>query len=81
MARREKAYSIALPKRPFLRGVARLFDFSGSMDHDLIEKIRAQYQNPPPIPSSEDAIRATWQAVGDSMRWAIDEYEKELDEK
>ena len=81
MATNEKAYPIMLPKRPLLRGIARLFDWGGSLDHDVIERIRAQYRNPPPIPSLEDAIRATWQADGDSMRWAIGEYEKELDEK
>lgn len=81
MASNETANSVVLPKRPFLRGIASLFDFGGSLDRDLIEQIRAQYRNPPPIPSSEDAIRATWNSVGDSMRWAIGEYEKELEEK
>ena len=81
MSNSETAKSVVLPKRPLLRSIACLFDFNGSLDHDLIERIRAQYRNPPPISSSADAIRATWQAVGDSMRWAIGEYERELDEK
>ena len=81
MAKSETATSVSLPKRPILHGIASLFDFNGSLDRDLIERIRAKYRNPAPIPSAEDAIRATWQSVGDSMRWAIGEYERELDEK
>lgn len=81
MATNEKANSVLLPKRPMIHGIASLFDFHGSLDRDLIETIRAKYRNPAPIPSAEDAIRATWQSVGDSMRWAIREYERELDEK
>ena len=81
MATSEKASSIVLPKRPLLRGIARLFDFSGELDRELIERIRARYRNPQPIPSTEESIRATWESVGESMRWAIGEYERELDEK
>ena len=81
MATNETATSIDLPKRPVIHGIATLFDFHGTLNRDLIERIRAKYRNPAPIPSPEDAIRATWQAVGDSMRWAIGEYEKEIEEK
>jgi hypothetical protein len=81
MAKSETATSVTFPKRPILHGIASLFDFHGSQDRELIETIRAKYRNPAPIPSTEDAIRATWQSVGDSMRWAIREYERELDEK
>ncbi len=77
---RETRNSIILPKRPFLRGIARLFDWSGSLDRDIIEEILDRHRNPPPIPSSKEALRNSWQAVGDSMRWAIDEYDKELSE-
>ncbi|MCY4064269.1 MAG: hypothetical protein OXG53_18000 [Chloroflexi bacterium] len=81
MAERETAREIVLPESGFWNGVARLFDFSGSLDRATIESIRARYRNPPPIPSTEEAIRATWESVGDSMRWAIGEFEKELGEK
>ncbi|MDE2636522.1 MAG: hypothetical protein OXI30_09175 [Chloroflexota bacterium] len=81
MAKNETVISDILPKAPILHGIASLFDFHGSLDRDLIERIRAKYRKPAPIPSTEDAIRATWQSVGDSMRWAIREYERELDEK
>ena len=78
MAKSETASSVILPKRPILHGIACLFDFHGSLHRDLIERIRAQYRNPPSIPSTEESIRASWEAVGESMRWAIGEYEKEL---
>ena len=78
MAKNELLDSIVLPERPFLRGIARLFDWSGSLDRELIEQIRERHRNPRPIPSTEESIRATWEAVGDSMRWAIAEYEKEI---
>ncbi len=81
MSKSEMADSVLLPMRPLLRTIASLFDFNGSIDHDLIEEIRMRYHRPPPITPAEDAIRSTWQAVGDSMSWAIREYEKELDEK
>lgn len=78
MAKNETVISDLLPKRPILHGIASFFDFHGSLDRDLIEKIRAKYRDPASIPSTEDAIRATWQSVGDSMRWAIREYDKTL---
>ncbi len=81
MAESEIAKETILPKSGFWSSVARLFDFSGSLDRQTIESIRARYRDPQPIPSTEEAIRATWESVGDSMYWAIGEYEKELDEK
>lgn len=80
MAEREVVRDILLPESGFWNGVARLFDFSGSLDRAAIERIRARYKDPPPIPSTEEAIRATWESVGESMRWAIGEYDKTLRE-
>ncbi len=81
MAESEIARETFLPKSGFWNSVARLFDFSGSLDQSTIERIRARYRNPQPIPSTEESIRATWESVGESMRWAIGEYERKLDEK
>lgn len=81
MARNEIVLPTVLPKRALMRGIASFFDFSGSMDHELVERIRAKYNDSPRISSSEESIRSTWQAVGDSMRWAIGVYEEESDEK
>ena len=66
-----------MPKHPFWRGIARLFDFSGELDRELIEQIRANSRKRAERPSAEEALRKSWQSVGDSMRWAIGEYEKE----
>ena len=65
-----------LPERGFMPGIARLFDFSGSLDRKTIERIRRRHHNPPAMPSAEEAIRSTWQSVGDNMRWAIGQFEK-----
>ncbi len=78
MAIDESATSVEIPKRPLLRGVARLFDWSGSMDRDAIQQIRKRYHEPPSSQSTEESLRATWAAVGESMRWAIGEYDKKL---
>ena len=80
MANNETADSFLPQENLLWRGIASLFDFNGSIDHRMIEEIRTRYHSPPPILSSEDAIRSTWQDVGDTMRWAIGEYAKELDE-
>ena len=80
MAESEIARESILPKSDFWNGVARLFDFGGSLDRATIESIRARYRTPQPIPSTEESIRATWESVGESMRWAIGEYARDLDE-
>ena len=40
----EYPYKFDLPERPFLRGVARLFDFTGSLDREFLEYLRASRQ-------------------------------------
>ena len=80
MARNRTVGSVVLPERPLLRGIANLFDFSGSMELDQIEEIREQYHDPPPIPSAEEAIRETWLSVGESMSKAIGDYKQTIDE-
>lgn len=81
MANNRTVNSLVRPKRPLLRGIMSLFDFNGTLHNELIEEIRARYRKPLPLPSSADAIRATWQAVGDSMSSAIAEYERENGKK
>ena len=76
---RKIANSFYLPKNPFLRGIASLIDFTGELDRDIIEQVLESYDKPRQVDT--DALRETWQAVGDCMRWAIKEYDKELKEK
>ena len=69
---RKIANSFYLPRHPFLRGIARLFDFHGTLNRETIDQIQNR--------SVADAMRADWEAVGESMRWAIGEYEREMAE-
>ncbi len=71
--RRKIANSFYLPKRPFLHGIAGLLDFTRSESDEFAKEILAR--------SDADAMRADWEAVGESLGWAIKEYEKELTEK
>ena len=71
--RRKIANSFHLPERPFLHGIASLLDFTGSRRRKLEKQILER--------SAADAMRADWEAVGDSLRWAIAEYEKGLKEE
>ena len=68
--RRKIANSFYLPKHPFLRGIASLMDFTGSRRRELERQILER--------SDADAMRADWEAVGESLWWAIGEYEGKL---
>ena len=70
---RKIANSFQLPKHPFLHGIARLLDFSGALNRQIYSQILER--------SDADSMRADWEAVGRSLSWAIDEYEKELTAK
>ncbi len=66
-----RSYSLPLPT--FWTGIARLIDVGGAINRDLIRHLEEQ--------SDADALRSDWEAVGESMRWAIHEYEKEIGER
>ena len=65
--KRKIANSFYLPKRPFLSGVAGLLDFTGSRRNRLEKQILER--------SAADAMRADWEAVGESLWWAIGKVE------
>lgn len=67
---RKIANSFYLPKQSFLRGLASLIDFTGSESREFTESILAR--------SDADAMRADWEAVGESLWWGIDKYKKEI---
>lgn len=71
--KRKIANSFYLPKRPILHGIARMLDFSGASNRQMFAQIMER--------SDVDSMRADWEAVGESLGWAIKEYEKELTEK
>ena len=70
---RRLANSFYLPRRPFLHGIASLLDFTGSRRRELEKQILTR--------SAADTSWADWEAVGESLRWAIAEYEKGLKEE
>ena len=70
--KRKIANSFYLPKHPFLRGIASLMDFTGSRSREFTEELLSR--------SDAESMRADWEAVDDSLRWAIDEYEKKTKE-
>lgn len=70
---RKIANAFRLPKRPFLSGVAGLVDFSGSHTRYYAKQILDR--------SDADAMRADWEAVGESLWWAIEQHEKTAKEE
>ena len=91
MPSRESAYAFDLPKRPLLRGVARLLDFSGTLNREYRKRVLEFYTNDANDHEMADeksgraawqrdaeAIGADWKAVGEGLRWAMGEHEKEL---
>ena len=76
---RKIANSFYLPKHPFLRGIASLMDFTGALNRDAIEQI-LERSKADTMQSDADAIRSDWEAVGENLWWAINEYEKKVKE-
>ncbi len=68
--RRKIANSFFLPKRPILRGMASLMDFTGSITRDYAQQILDR--------SAADVMRADWEAVGQSLWWSIREHDNNL---
>ncbi len=68
--KRKIANSFYLPRRPFLHGIARMLDFSGALNRQIFAQVLER--------SDTHSMRADWDAVGDCMRSAVSEYEKEL---
>ncbi len=66
-----RSYSLPIPT--FWTGIARLIDVGGAINRDLIRRLEEQ--------SDADAIRSDWEAVGESMQWAMRQYGKEMNEK
>lgn len=82
-----------LAERPYLRGVARLFDFTGRLDRSFRESVQASYKRERLAIEAEtakyaeevsrpghlrdaEAIAADWKRVGDSLRSALNDFDK-----
>ena len=69
---RKIANSFYLPKHPTLSGIASLIDITGSQRKRLERQIMQR--------SDAEAMRLDWEAVGQSLWWAIGEYDRQLKE-
>ena len=72
---KEIARKYLLPERPFLHGMASAFDMFGALNHGRREQLLANLQNELQTRNSDIASSA-WRKVGESLYWAISQYEK-----
>ncbi len=72
---KEIARKYLLPERPFLHGMASAFDMFGALNHgkneQLLANLQQEFQQRDP-----DALRSVWRKVGETLYWAMLEYEK-----
>lgn len=63
-----------LPERPFLHGMASAFDMFGALsqgkDEQLLANLQEEFSQ-----SEKDVARSVWQDVGETLYWAIKQYE------
>ena len=71
MVRKSKYFNYARPS--FLEGMARIFDFGGTLDY---YPRRSVVRKSGPEADAE-ALRADWEAVGQYIRDAIGQFEEE----
>ncbi len=57
-------------KPSFLEGIARIFDFSGSLDRYNVSRSTRE--------ADRRALESDWRAIGEDMRRAMAEIDKEL---
>ncbi len=64
-----------LPERPFLHGMASAFDMFGALggerNEQLLANLQSDFQK-----RDRDAVRSAWRKVGESLYWAVIQYEK-----
>ena len=63
-----------LPERPFLHGMASAFDMFGVLNHGKSEQLLANLQEDFRQRDS-DIVRSAWRSVGESLYYAIKQYE------
>ncbi|MDE2820562.1 MAG: hypothetical protein OXI40_12590 [Chloroflexota bacterium] len=72
---KEIAQKYLLPERPFLHGIASAFDLFGVLSQGKNEQLLANLQEEF-RQSEQDAVRSVWRDVGETLYWAIKQYEK-----
>ena len=73
--RREIARTYLLPERPFLHGMASAFDMFGVLSERKREILLANFRENRDR-SDRDIMRCAWRSVGESLYYAIEQYEK-----
>lgn len=72
---KEIARKYMLPERPFLHGMASAFDLFGVLNHgknkQLLANLQEEFQQ-----QDRDALGDAWSKVGETLYWAIKQYEK-----
>jgi len=76
---REIAHRYLLPERPFLYGMASAFDLFGVLNRGKLENVRDRVGTKS-RQSDVESLRSVWREVGDTLLFAIDQYERELSE-
>ncbi len=73
--RREIARKYLLPERPFLHGMASAFDMFGALNQGKSERLLANLREDFRALERKRA-RSVWQDIGETLHWAMKEYEK-----
>jgi len=73
--KREIARKYLLPERPFLHGMASAFDMFGVLNRGKSELLLANLQEDFRALERKRA-RSVWQDIGETLYWAMKEYEK-----
>ena len=76
---KEIAEKYMLPERPFLYGMASAFDLFGVLGQGRSEQLLANLQEDLRAQESKRA-RSVWEEVGETLHWAMKEYEKDTGE-
>ena len=67
-----------LPKRPFLHGMAKVFDVFGVLEGSVRDSLVASFREE--LPRADHGLfRATCRELGDWLLDALDDYERELE--
>lgn len=77
--RREIARKYLLPERPFLFGMASAFDLFGLLNEGKSEQLLANLREDLRALERKRA-RSVWPEIGETLYWAMKEYEKETGE-
>lgn len=72
---KEIAKRYMLPERPFVYGMASAFDLFGVMNQGKNEQLLTNLQKDFEK-RDRDALRSAWAKVGQTLYWAMLEYEK-----